>query len=107
MRLKDETEELKVQLEKIDVDQNSMSEELQAIERANALRVASAEKLQDDRELEVEAQNRRAQEECQRKLDEAIRNARASSDDVDEELKNCKLLIERSKSKLKIQKLKD
>ena len=58
-------------------------------------------KRQDDRELEVEAQNRRAQEEYQRRLDEAIRNARASSDDIDNELKNCKLLIERSKSKLK------
>ena len=64
-------------------------------------------KRQDDRELEVEAQNRRAQEEYQRKLDEAMRNARASSDDVDNELKNCKLLIERSKSKLKKHKVEE
>ena len=53
-RLKDETEELKVQLEKIDVDQNSMSEELQAIERANALRVASAEKRKEQQRDKIE-----------------------------------------------------
>ena len=54
VRLKDETEELKVQLEKIDVDQNSMSEELQAIERANALRVASAEKRKEQQRDKIE-----------------------------------------------------
>ena len=53
-RLKDETEELKVQLEKIEVDQNSMSEELQAIERANALRVASAEKRKEQQRDKIE-----------------------------------------------------
>lgn len=61
---------------------------------------------QERRELEVEAENRRAQEEYQRKVDEAMRNARASSDDIDKELRNCKLLIERSKSKLKNSKPK-
>ena len=54
VRLKDEPEELKVQLEKIDVDQNSMSEELQAIERANALRVASAEKRKEQQRDKIE-----------------------------------------------------
>ena len=54
VRLKDETEELKVQLEKIDVDQNSMSEELQAIERANALRVASAGKRKEQQRDKIE-----------------------------------------------------
>lgn len=53
-RLKDEVEELKIQLEKVDVDQNSMSEELQAIERANALRVASAEKRKEQQRDKIE-----------------------------------------------------
>lgn len=53
-RLKDEVEELKIQLEKVDVDQNSMSEELQAIERANALRVASAEKRKERQRDKIE-----------------------------------------------------
>ena len=53
-RLKDEVEELKVQLEKIDVDQDSMSEELQSIERANAMRVASAEKRKEQQRDKIE-----------------------------------------------------
>ena len=57
---------------------------------------------QEARELEVEGQNRQAREEYQRKVDEAMRNARASADDVDTELKKCRLLIERSKSKLPV-----
>ena len=56
---------------------------------------------QERRELEVEAENQQAKEEYQRQVDAAMRKARASSDDVDKALKNCKLLIERSKSKLK------
>ena len=53
-RLKDEVEELKIQLEKVGVDQNSMSEELQAIERANALRVSSAEKRKEQQRDKIE-----------------------------------------------------
>ena len=53
-RLKDETEELKIKLEKVDIDQNSMSEELQAIERANAVRVASAEKRKEHQRDKIE-----------------------------------------------------
>lgn len=53
-RLKDETEELKIKLEKVDIDQNSMSEELQAIERANAVRVASAEKRKEQQRDKIE-----------------------------------------------------
>lgn len=73
------------------------------IERARKKWEALCEEArsQERRELEVEAENRRAKEEYQRLVDEAMRNARASSDDVDEVLKKCKLFIERSKSKLK------
>ena len=53
-RLKDETEELKIKLEKVDIDQNSMSEELQAIERANAVRVASAERRKEQQRDKIE-----------------------------------------------------
>lgn len=57
---------------------------------------------QEAQELEVEAQNRQAMEEYRRKVDEAMRNARATADDVDAELKKFKLLVERSKSKLPV-----
>lgn len=72
------------------------------IERAKRQWEALCEEArrQDRRELEVEEENRRAKEEYQRKVDEAMRNARATSDDVDAELKKFKLLIERSKSKM-------
>ena len=53
-RLKDETEELKIKLEKVDIDQNSMSEELQAIEHANAVRAASAEKRKEQQRDKIE-----------------------------------------------------
>ena len=53
-RLKDETDELKIKLEKVDIDQNSMSEELQAIEHANAVRVASAEKRKEQQRDKIE-----------------------------------------------------
>ena len=43
-RLKDEVEEARINLQKIEVDQSSLEEELQAIERANEARVASSEK---------------------------------------------------------------
>ena len=43
-RLKDEVEEAQINLQKIEVDQSSLEEELQAIERANEARVASSEK---------------------------------------------------------------
>ena len=43
-RLKDEVEETQINLQKIEVDQSSLEEELQAIERANEARVASSEK---------------------------------------------------------------
>lgn len=55
---------------------------------------------QENCEREVEAENRRAQEEYQRKVDQAMRSARVTADDIDEELKNWELVIERSKSKL-------
>lgn len=72
------------------------------IERARKQWEALCEEArrQERRELEVEGENRRAKEDYQRKVDEAMRNARATSDDVDAELKNFKLLIERSKSKM-------
>ena len=72
------------------------------IERARKQWEALCEEArrQDRRELEVEEENRRAKEEYRQKVDEAMRNARATSDDVDEELKKFKLLIERSKSKM-------
>lgn len=72
------------------------------IERAKAQWEALCEeaKRQERRELEVEEENRQAKEEYQRRVDAAMRNARADSDDVDAELKKFKLLIERSKSKL-------
>ena len=72
------------------------------IDRAKARWEALCEEArsQERRELEVEAENRRAKEEYQRRVDAAMRNARADSDDVDAELKKFKLLIERSKSKL-------
>ena len=72
------------------------------IERAKAQWEALCEeaKRQERRELEVEEENRRAKEGYQRRVDAAMRNARADSDDVDAELKKFKLLIERSKSKL-------
>ena len=72
------------------------------IERARKQWEALCEeaKRQERRELEVEDENRRAKEDYQRRVDAAIRNARADSDDVDAELKKFKLLIERSKSKL-------
>ena len=41
-RLKDEIEEAEINLQKLDIDQNSLSDELRAIESANAVRVASA-----------------------------------------------------------------
>ena len=53
-RLKEEAEEAKIALEKIDVDQDSLSEELQAIERANAARVASAEKRNEKQRDKIE-----------------------------------------------------
>ena len=53
-RLKEEAEEAKIALEEIDVDQDSLSEELQAIERANAARVASAEKRNEKRRDKIE-----------------------------------------------------
>ena len=53
-RLKDETEELKIKLEKVDIDQNSMSEELQSIERANAVRVASVAKRKEQQRDKIE-----------------------------------------------------
>lgn len=53
-RLKEEAEETKIALEKIDVDQDSLSEELQAIERANAARVASAEKRNEKQRDKIE-----------------------------------------------------
>jgi len=43
-RLKEEVEEAEIGLQKIEVDQSSLEEELQAIERANEARVASSEK---------------------------------------------------------------
>ena len=53
-RLKEEAEEAKIALEKIGVDQDSLSEELQAIERANAARVASAEKRNEKQRDKIE-----------------------------------------------------
>ena len=53
-RLKEEAEETKIALEKIDIDQDSLSEELQAIERANAVRVASAEKRNEKQRDKIE-----------------------------------------------------
>lgn len=53
-RLKEEAEEAKIALEKIRVDQDSLSEELQAIERANAARVASAEKRNEKQRDKIE-----------------------------------------------------
>lgn len=44
VRLKEEVEEAEIGLQKIDVDQSSLEEELQAIERANEARVASKDK---------------------------------------------------------------
>lgn len=43
-RLKDEVEEAEISLQKLEVDQSSFEEELQAIERANEVRVASSDK---------------------------------------------------------------
>jgi len=43
-RLKEEVEEAEISLQKIEVDQSSFAEELQAIERANEARVASNDK---------------------------------------------------------------
>lgn len=53
-RLKEEKEEAKIALEKIDVDQDSLSEELQAIEQVNAVRVASAEKRNEKQRDKIE-----------------------------------------------------
>jgi len=53
-RLKEEKEEAKIALEKIDVDQDSLSEELRAIEQANAARVASAEKRNEKQRDKIE-----------------------------------------------------
>ena len=53
-RLKEEAEEAKIALEKIGVDQDSLSEELQAIEQANAARVASAEKRNEKQRDKIE-----------------------------------------------------
>lgn len=53
-RLKEDAEEAKIALEKISVDQNSLSEELQAIEQANAIRVASAEKRNEKQRDKIE-----------------------------------------------------
>ncbi len=43
-RLKDKVEEAEIALQKVNIDQDSLEEELQAIERANEARVASSEK---------------------------------------------------------------
>lgn len=43
-RLKEEVEESEINLQKLDVDQDSLEKELQAIERANAIRVESVKK---------------------------------------------------------------
>lgn len=56
---------------------------------------------QENCEREIEAENRRAKEEYQRKVEQALRDARVTADDIDEELKKWELVIERSKSKLK------
>jgi len=53
-RLKEEKKEAKIALEKIDVDQDSLSEELRAIEQANAARVASAEKRNEKQRDKIE-----------------------------------------------------
>ena len=53
-RLKEDVEEAKIELDKIGVDQDSLSEELQAIERANAARVASAEKRNEKQRDKIE-----------------------------------------------------
>lgn len=83
-------------------DNDNKSHVNDIIERAKRQWEALCEEArrQERRELEVEEENQRAKEEYQRKVDEAMRNARATSDDVDAELKKFKLLIERSKSKM-------
>ena len=53
-RLKEEVEEAEISLEKIRVDQDSLDEELQAIERANETRIASNEKRGENQRDMVE-----------------------------------------------------
>ena len=53
-RLKEEIEEAKINLEKIDVDQESLDVELRAIERTNAMRVSSGEKRGESQRDKVE-----------------------------------------------------
>lgn len=53
-RLKEEVEESEINLEKIRVDQDSLDEELQAIERANQARIASNEKRGENQRDMVE-----------------------------------------------------
>ena len=53
-RLKEEVEEAEINLEKIRVDQDSLDEELQAIERANEARIASNEKRGENQRDMVE-----------------------------------------------------
>lgn len=53
-RLKEEVEEAEINLEKIRVDQDSLDEELQAIERANEARVASNDKRGENQRDMVE-----------------------------------------------------
>ena len=56
---------------------------------------------QDQEELEAEAENQRRMEEYRRKTDAALRDAKPTEAEVDTELSLYRLLIERSRTKLK------
>lgn len=56
---------------------------------------------QDQEELEAEAENQRQMEEYRRKTDAALRDAKPTETEVDSELSLYRLLIERSRTKLK------
>ncbi len=53
-RLKEEVEEAKIMIEKINVDQDSLEDELKAIERANEMRVSNSEKRGESQRDKVE-----------------------------------------------------
>jgi len=56
---------------------------------------------QDREELEVEAENQRRMDEYRRKTDVILRNSKPSESEVDAELAKYRLLIERSRTKLR------
>ena len=53
-RLKEEVEEAKIEIQKIGVDQDSLEDELKAIERANEMRVSNSEKRGESQRDKVE-----------------------------------------------------